>query len=79
MTQRQIAQWQEMPYTAHDRRGEVVYHRIMLFVYDHGIDIEHQARGDEDADVPRDWTPVDVYEVRNGRVQKISRADVMRS
>lgn len=79
MTERKIAEWTERPYTAHDRRRATVYHRVMLFVYDHGIDIEHQARGDEDAGIPADWTPINVWEVRHGRVSKLRRRQVLRA
>lgn len=79
MTERKIAEWQERPYTSYDRRGATVYHRVMLFVYDHGIDVEHQARGDEDAAIPTDWTPINVWEVRNGRVSKLRRREVLRA
>lgn len=79
MTERKIAEWQERPYTAHDRRRATVYHRVMLFVYEHGVDIEHQAKGDENASVPTEWTPVNVWEVRNGRVSKLRRREVLRS
>jgi hypothetical protein len=79
MNERKIAEWQERPYTAHDRRRATVYHRVVLFVYEHGIDIEHQATGDENAVVPTEWTPVNVWEVRNGRVSKLRRREVLRS
>jgi len=79
VTERMIAEWQERPYTAHDRRGAAVYHRVMLFVYDHGVDIEHQAKGDENAAIPTEWVPVNVWEVRNGRVSKLRRREVLRS
>lgn len=78
-TERKIAEWQEQPYTAHDRRRARVYHRVVLFVYDHGVDVEHQAKGDERADMPTEWTPVNVWEVRNGRVSKLRQMEVLRS
>jgi len=51
----------------------------MLFVYDHGADVEHQAKGDENAAVSDEWTPINVWEVRNGRVSKLRRQEVLRS
>lgn len=79
MTERKIAEWQEYPYTAHDRRGATVHHRVILFVYEHGVDVEHQAKGDKRASFPAEWTPVNVWEVRNGRVRKLRRREVLRS
>jgi hypothetical protein len=79
MTDRLIAEWQERPYVSHDRRGATVYHRIKLFVYNHGVDIEHQARGDAAAKLPDEWTAINVWEVRNGRVAKLDRRKVMRA
>lgn len=76
---RKIAEWSEYPYTAHDMRGAAISHRIMLFVYDHGVDLEHQVKGDEKADVSDEWSPMNVWEVRNGRVSKLRRQEVLRS
>jgi hypothetical protein len=76
---RLIAEWRERPYTAHDRRAATVYHRVMLYVFDHGVDIEHQAKGDDQAAIPPEWNPVNVWEVRNGRVSKLRRQEVLRS
>jgi hypothetical protein len=76
---RKIAEWEERPYTSHDRRRATVYHRVMLFVYDHGVDVEHQAKGDEQASIPTMWNPVNVWEVRNGRVTKLDTMEVLRS
>jgi len=78
VTERTIAAWQERPYTAHDRRRATVYHRVILFGYEHGVDVEHQAKGDEGGAVPDEWTPVTVWEVRNCRVSKLRRSEVLR-
>jgi hypothetical protein len=73
-----IAEWSERPYTDYKRRQAVVYHRVMLFAYDHGVDVEHQIKGDSDAPIASEWKPLDVYEVRNGYVQKLNRGEVLR-
>lgn len=51
----------------------------MLFGYDHDIDLERQPKGGEEAAVPTDWTPGNVWEVRNGRVSKLRRREVLRA
>lgn len=73
-----VAEWQEAPYTSHERRGAVVQHRVVLFVYDHGLDVEHQVQGDAAAPVPSEWRPITVYEARDGRVQQLDRGQVLR-
>lgn len=78
MTERKIASWTEHPYTGIKHRSDAVHHRVMLFVYDHGVDVEHQVKGDSNAPVPSEWTPVDVWEVRGRRIQKIDRNSVLR-
>lgn len=71
MTERQLVEWKEWPYTAHEHRSTTVHHRVMLYVYDHGVDLEHQARSDGTANVPSDWTPVDIWEVRDGEAATV--------
>jgi len=75
-----VAEWSELPYTDHKRRGAVVEHRVRLIVYDGGsIDVLHQARGDADAPVPDEWTTVVAYEYRHGNVTRLRRGKVLRS
>lgn len=75
-----VAEWSELPYTSHRRRGAVVEHRVRLIVYDGGcLDVLHEARGDADASVPGEWTPVVVYECRDGNVTRLKRGQVLRS
>jgi hypothetical protein len=78
-TERKIAEWSEEPYSSYDRRRATVYHRVMLFVYENGVDLEHQVRGDERAAVSGEWSPAQVWEVRNGRVQKVREKEVLRT
>ena len=73
-----IARWTEHPYTAYQRRGATVEHRVLLIVYDHGVDIEHQVRGDTQASPPAEWTAITAWEVRNGRVSALDRGEVLR-
>jgi hypothetical protein len=75
-----VAEWSEMPYTDHRKRGAVVEHRVRLIVYDAGsIDVLHQVRGDDDAAVPAEWNTLVAYEYRNGNVTRLKRGKVLRS
>jgi len=76
-----VAEWTEMPYTSHDRRGAVIEHRVVFEPFNAiGADIRHEVRSDDGrANVSDEWTAVKVFEMRNGRVEKLSRKEVLRA
>lgn len=76
-----VSEWTESPYTSYDRRGAVIEHRVMFEPFDGGnIDVRHEVRSDDErASVSAEWSPIKVYEVRNGRVNKLERKQVPRS
>lgn len=61
-----VAEWSESPFTSHERRSDLVEHRVVFERFaDVGVDIRHEVRStDETNAVPEEWTETDVYEVR---------------
>ena len=67
---RQIAQWEERPFVSYDRRSDVVHHRILVDAHPGvGADIRHEVKSPE-MDRP-EWTPAEVYEVRQHGVDHV--------
>lgn len=62
-----LANWDTHPFTAHDRRRDVVEHRARLIVYDqYDLDVVHEYRLNPSDARPEEWSERRVLEVRSG-------------
>lgn len=74
-----LVEWTESPYRSYDKRSRTVQHRVVVDDYGPaGADARHEVRSDTDPTVPHTWTEVDVVEVRQHGIQKVSRGEVVR-
>lgn len=72
--ERKICSWKDRPFTNARERSTRVEHRILLNSYETGeVDIRHEvkcsARGYDD------WTAVEVYEIRQHGIDRVSTAN----
>lgn len=71
-----VAEWSDKPFVAHDRRRDSVQHRVVL---DHhgaaGWDVRHEVRSEDSDAVGDDWTPAEIWEVREHGITKVRAED----
>jgi len=61
-----MAQWDESPFTSHDRRGDVIQHRVVVEHHGGvGADVRHEVRSTDSDKCPDEWTEVDALELRD--------------
>lgn len=66
-----VAEWSESPFTAYDRRGDRVLHRVRLLAYGGaGVDVVHEVKDEERQD---EWVTKDAYEARQHGIRKESK------
>ena len=80
-TKRTLAEWTESPYTAYDRRSEVIQHRVVVIHYARVVaDVVHEVRSSDSDKVPDEWTELDAVELRDhGLRDRDGRTEVLRS
>jgi hypothetical protein len=59
-----VAEWETSPYTAYDKRGDVVEHRVRLIHYDRNVTDVVRERRDPHSAAQSGWVEVEIYEMR---------------
>ena len=71
-----LAEWTEMPYTSHERRGDTVEHRVVVESHgDVGADARHEVRSEDADHMPSTWTAAEVVEARPHGLERVKRGE----
>lgn len=73
---RVLAEWTDKPFVSHRRRHKPVDHRIVLDHHGRGqVDLRHEVKSDRYDGLSDEWTPAEVWEVRDHGVTKVKTED----
>lgn len=74
-----LHQWTDKPFHGHRHRHERVEHRIVVeYTPGVGLDVHHEARSDDTANVPDEWTAIESIEGRQSYARHDRRPQIRR-